>query len=297
MTTFPVTLSRMPELVVAEDNTGLKKLWLQAMQAPLLSSEEEYDLAKRYRDHNDLEAAHKLVHAYLRLVLKTAREYVNYRLNLADLVQEGTVGLMHAVKKFDPDRGNRLSSYAIWWIRAAIHDYILRSWRMVRIATTQLKRKLFFKLRQAKSSLAPLSQDEAEELAIKFNTDAKTILDVDHRMSGADTSLNQSMFEDSGEIIDLIADERPDQEHLLSDRQQEQFRMSMIRQGLEQLSERERHIVSRRFLADKQDTLENLAQHHAISRERVRQIENRAMEKLRNFFNSVPESRDMIFEH
>ncbi|MBF0110435.1 MAG: RNA polymerase factor sigma-32 [Magnetococcales bacterium] len=297
MTTFPVAMPGLSDLVVAENNSGLRKFWQQAMHAPILTSEEEFRLARSYRENNDLDAAHKLVHSYLRLVLKTAREYLNYRLNLADLVQEGTVGLMHAVKKFDPDRGNRLSSYAIWWIRAAIHDFILRSWRMVRIATTQLKRQLFFKLRQAKSSLAPLSQEEAEELAIKFNTDAHTILDVDHRMGGGDTSLNQSILEDSGEMIDLIVDERPNQERLLSNRQQEEFRSALIRKGLDGLSERERYIVTRRFLAEKQDTLENLARHFAISRERVRQIENRAMEKLRSYFASIPaESRDLIFE-
>ncbi|HIJ83873.1 MAG: RNA polymerase, sigma 32 subunit, RpoH [Magnetococcales bacterium] len=297
MTTLPVSVSGLTEWAVAEDSSGLRKFWQQAMQAPILSGEEEYQLARRFREHNDLDAAHKLVHAYLRLVLKTAREYANYRLNLADLVQEGTVGLMHAVKKFDPERGNRLSTYAIWWIRAAIHDFILSSWRMVRIATTQLKRQLFFKLRQAKSSSAPLNREEALELAKKFGTDADTILDVDHRMGGADASLNQPVLEDSGEMLDLIVDERPNQEYLLSNRQQQKLQTAMVRQGLERLSERERRVVSCRFLADKQMTLESLAQEFAISRERVRQIENRAMEKLRVFFQSLPESRDLVFEN
>lgn len=294
MTTFPVAMPGLSELVVAEDNHGLRKFWQQATQAPILTSEEEYRLAKLYRDHDDLGAAHQLVHSYLRLVLKTAREYLNYRLNLADLVQEGTVGLMHAVKKFDPERGNRLSTYAVWWIRAAIHDFILRSWRMVRIATTQLKRQLFFKLRQAKTSLAPLNREEAEELAVKFCTDADTILDVDHRMAVADTSLNQPVFEDAGEMIDFIADERPDQEDALVSSQQQELRTAMVRRGMEQLSERERTIVFRRFLTDKPDTLENLAQKFAISRERVRQIETRAMEKLRSYFLAVPDSADLI---
>ncbi|MBF0414176.1 MAG: RNA polymerase factor sigma-32 [Magnetococcales bacterium] len=294
MTTFPVAMPGLNDVVVAEDNQGLRKFWQQAMQAPILTSEEEFRLARRYRDHGDLEAAHQLVHSYLRLVLKTAREYLNYRLNLADLVQEGTVGLMHAVKKFDPERGNRLSTYAIWWIRAAIHDFILRSWRMVRIATTQLKRQLFFKLRQAKTSLAPLNREEAEELAIKFSTDADTILDVDQRMAVADTSLNQPVLEDAAEMIDFIADERPDQENALVSCQERELRSAMVRRGLEMLTERERTIVFQRILTDKPETLENLAQKFAISRERVRQIETRAMEKLRSYFLAEPESADLI---
>lgn len=296
MTTFPVALPGHSEMVVAEDNSGLRKFWQQATQAPVLSSEEEYDLAKRFREQDDLDAAHQLVRAYLRLVLKTAREYMNYRLNLADLVQEGTVGLMHAVRKFDPDRGNRLSTYAIWWIRAAIHDYILRSWRMVRIATTQIKRQLFFKLRQAKSTLGPLSHEEAEELAAKFHTDVATILDVDQRMAGADTSLNQPVHEDSGDMIDLIADTRPNQERRMVSHQQDEMRVALVQRGLETLSERERHIVTQRHFAERQETLEDLAQKYSISRERVRQIENRAMEKLRTFFRSIPESKELVFE-
>lgn len=293
MTKLPMAYKGVSELAVRDDSAGLRKLWQQALRAPILSCEEEYQLAKHYREHDDLDAAHKLVHAYLRLVFKTAREYHNYRLSLADLVQEGTVGLMHAVKRFDPERGSRLSSFAIWWIRAAIHDFILRSWRMVRIATTQLKRQLFFKLRQAKSSLAPLSREEAEELAIKFSTDADTILDVDHRMSGADASLNQPVFEGAGEVIDTIADDRPDQEHLLVADQQHELRSVLVRQGLARLSERERVIVTQRFLSDRQETLESLAQKFAVSRERVRQIEARAMEKLRDFFGGIPDSREL----
>ncbi len=145
-----------------------KKFLREAYQAPMLTKEQEYEYANRLHEHNDLEAAHKLINSYLRYVVKIAREYRNYNLNLADMVQEGTVGLMQAVKKFDPTRGNRLSTYAIWWIRAAIHDYVLRSWRMVKIATTQLKRQLFFKLRQAKESSALLTFSEAEELSKKI---------------------------------------------------------------------------------------------------------------------------------
>ncbi len=293
MTTLPVAIHRPSDLAVHEDGGGFQKFLRQALRAPLLTDTEEHRLAVRYRDQGDLDAAHQLVHAYLRLVLKTAREYLNYRLPLADLVQEGTVGLMQAVKKFNPDRGARLGSYAVWWIRAAIHDYIIRSWRMVKIATTQLKRQLFFKLRQAKSDSAPLVREEAEELANRFGTDADTILEVDGRMAGADASLNQPVLEDADEWLDLIADQRPDQEKVLECRQHDRMVGTLIQKGIGLLNPRERDIVLDRFLAEKPATLNRLAQRHDISRERVRQIEKRALEKLRQFFKTIPEAREL----
>lgn len=293
MTTFPVAVHRSHDLAIREGGSGFQRLLRQAQQAPLLSEEEERRLAVRYRKQNDLDAAHRLVHAYLRLVVKTAQEYRNYQLPLADLVQEGTAGLMQAVKKFDPDRGVRLATYAIWWIRAAIHDFILRSWRMVRIATTRLRRQLFFKLRQTKGSLAPLNREEAEELARKFGTDAETILEVDSRMGVADTSLNQPVLEDSVELLDLIADQRPNQEHELLDAQQAALTASLIRRGIDRLNPREQAVVRERFLTEAPVTLEALAQRFGVSRERVRQIEKRALEKLRLFFQIAPEAREL----
>ncbi|MBF0627559.1 MAG: RNA polymerase factor sigma-32 [Magnetococcales bacterium] len=293
MTTNLPALHRSFDLNTAENGAGFRQFVQHAFQAPILTAEEEFALATRFKQENDLEAAHKLVHAYLRLVLKIAREYGNYHLHLPDLVQEGTVGLMHAVKKFDPNLGNRLSSYAVWWIRAAIHEFILNSWRMVKIATTQLKRQLFFKLRQAKDSPLPLNWEEAEELARKFGTDATTILEIDGRMSGADSSLNQTVLEDEGEIINLIPDHRPNQEHAVMTREQHLRTRSLLQQGLNRLNPREQMIITQRFLTDRQKTLDTLATSLSISRERVRQIEKRALEKLRAFFDTIPDGREL----
>lgn len=295
MTTLPVTAHRSTALAIQEGGLGFQQFVHKTMQAPILSEEEEYDLATRFRQKNDLEAAHKLVHAYLRLVLKTAKEYIGYRLALPDLVQEGTVGLMHAVKSFDPDRGSRLSTYAIWWIRAAMHDFILRAFRMVKIATTRVKRQLFFKLRQTKASAAPLNREEAEVLAKKFGTDVETILDVDGRMNGADASLNQPMLnEEGGEWIEHIPDQRPNQEHRLMASEQKQHMKTMIQKGLDHLNPREQQIVSARYLLENPQTLEALAQMFSISRERVRQVEKRALEKLRAFFQAAPEGEALV---
>lgn len=292
MTALSVAHARSGTLAIHGHGAGFQDFVHRALQAPFLTAEEEYALAVRFREQDDLEAAHALVHAYLRLVIKTAREYLHYPVSLPDLVQEGTVGLMYAVRKFDPQRGNRLAAYAVWWIRAAIHDLILRSWRMVRIATTQVKRQLFFKLRQSKLSGALLSREEAEELAKRFGTDPETIQEVDSRMTGADESLNQSITDDAGEWLDQIPDHRPNPERALLSQEQSQRTHTLIRAGLQQLTPREQWIVSSRFLEEPPPTLDALAQQLSISRERVRQVEKRALEKLRAFFHAVPDGRE-----
>ncbi|MBF0587739.1 MAG: RNA polymerase factor sigma-32 [Magnetococcales bacterium] len=294
MTTTSVAITRSSDLVAFDNSSGFQTFFQQAMNAPMLSAEEEFQLATRYRECDDLDAAHKLVQSYLRLVLKTAREYLHYKLSLPDLVQEGAMGLMVAVKRFDPKRGARLATYAIWWIRASIHDFILRSWRMVKIATTQLKRKLFFKLRQAKASAAPLNYDEAAELAEKFGTDAETILEVDDRMVGGDVSLNQPVLDDAGEMIHLLEDQRPDQEYELLSMQQKELMASLIQQGMERLNDREQVVISERLLAEDPATLAILSKRFSVSRERIRQIEKRGLEKLRTFFQTKPEARDLV---
>ncbi|ABK45568.1 RNA polymerase, sigma 32 subunit, RpoH [Magnetococcus marinus MC-1] len=293
MTTQSVAISRPAELALGQGEEGFQRFLKQAAQAPMLSADEEYQLATNYRRHNDLEAAHRLVHAHLRLVLKIAREYLYYRSSLPDLVQEGSIGLMHAVKKFDAQRGNRLATYAVWWIRAAIHDFILNTAHMVKVATTKLKRHLFFKLRQAKSSLAPLNQQEAEELAVKFATDAQTILEMDSRLAGADSSLNQPLFDEGGELIELLEDERPNQELQLQSAQQQQRLGRLVKQGLKQLNEREQAIIISRFMGEHAEPREQLAQRFQISGERVRQIEQRAMAKLRSYFQSQPDAQEL----
>ncbi|MBF0381618.1 MAG: RNA polymerase factor sigma-32 [Magnetococcales bacterium] len=277
-------------------DSGFQKFLKEAYQAPMLSQAQEYEYATRLREKNDLEAAHLLINSYLRYVVKVAREYRNYNLSLSDMVQEGTLGLMQAVKKFDPTRGNRLASYAIWWIRAAIHDYILRSWRMVKIATTQLKRQLFFKLRQAKESSALLTVVEAEELSKKFATDTQTILEVDSRMSGSDTSLNQPLLDGSGEMINLIEDQRPNQEASVIANDQKDKIHGFLKRGIEQLNPREQLIISSRFLQSQSETLETLSAKLSISRERVRQIEGAALKKLKKFFQDIPGGHDLVLE-
>lgn len=295
MTNLPVAIHCSTALAIQEGGVGFQQFIQQASQAAYLSAEEELELATRFQQKNDIEAAHKLVHAYLRLVLKTAKEYLGYRMNLPDLVQEGTIGLMHAVKNFDPMRGNRLASYAIWWIRAAIHDLIIRSWRMVKIATTRIKRKLFFKLRQTKVSTALLNREEAEELAQKFGTDAETIMEMDSRMSGSDQSLNQpTLDDDDGEWIECIPDQRPNQEHKLISYEQKQQLSKRIKEGLDLLNSREQSIISARYLAETPQTLDTLAKTFCVSRERVRQIEKRALEKLRTFFQTIPEGQAWV---
>ncbi|MBF0096047.1 MAG: RNA polymerase factor sigma-32 [Magnetococcales bacterium] len=293
MMRLPVTTPALTTTGQIEDN-GFRQFVRHAMEAPILSAEEEVQLATRFRTINDLDAAHQLVHAYLRLVIKTAREYVHYRISLPDLVQEGTVGLMHAVKQFDPERGARLASYAIWWIRAAIHDLILRSWRMVKIATTRMKRQLFFKLRQNKDSSALLTRQEAAELAAKFATDVETILEVDGRMIGGDESLNQPLLEEGEEWIEQIPDHRPNQEMQMLSMDRQKWLQRLVRNGFEQLNEREQQIVSARYLAEEPQTLDTLAQTLSISRERVRQLEKRALEKLRTFLLAEPAAQELL---
>ncbi len=290
MSALPVAYPFATDLVLHGQEQGFIAFVRRALQAPILSAEEELHLATQLHEGSERqarEAAHALVHAYLRLVIKTARDYLHYRVSLPDLVQEGTVGLMMAIRKFDPRRGNRLAAYAVWWIRASIHEFILRSWRMVRIATTQIKRQLFFKLRQSKLSAARLNRDEAEELAQRFGTDAETILEVDGRMISPDESLNQSLTEEGDEWLEQIPDQRPNPERALIFSEQSRQQSAMIRDGLQQLTPREQSIVAARFLSEEPPTLDALAQKFSISRERVRQVEKRALEKLRSIFTAA----------
>ncbi|MBF0610653.1 MAG: RNA polymerase factor sigma-32 [Magnetococcales bacterium] len=285
----------MSQSLVVSHGLEFQTFLEQVNAAPILSVEEEQDLAWRFRRHQDLQAAHNLVCSHLRLVVKTAREYLGYGFPLPDLVQEGSLGLMLAVKRFDPERSARLSTYALAWIRATIHEFILRSWSMVKIATTQLKRKLFFKLRSAKQDFALLTEEEAGELASRFGTDTATILEVDARMAQRESSLNrQTMEEDGSELIELIPDRRPNQEMQLMGRQQGQVMNQALYQALDQLDERERTIVEARLMTEKEATLEELAQRYSISRERVRQIEKRALEKLRAYLQSSPAVREIL---
>ncbi|MBF0159191.1 MAG: RNA polymerase factor sigma-32 [Magnetococcales bacterium] len=293
-TNMPIALNRSYELDTVSHDAEFRKFLHRAYHAPLLTAEEEVDLSNRLRQEQDLQAAHELVFSHLRLVIKIAREYLGYRLPLPDLVQEGTLGLMHAVKLFEPERGVRLATYAVWWIRASIHDFVLRSWSIVKIATTQLKRQLFFKLRQMKESAFPMTADEAELLAKKFGTTSSVILEMDGRMVGSDSSLNHAVFDDSGEMLDMIADERPNQEVQILEREKTEVLNGTLHQALQHLDPRERMIVQERFVSGSPKTLEAIGQTLSVSRERVRQLEQRALEKLRVFLMNSPAARDII---
>ncbi|MBF0621664.1 MAG: RNA polymerase sigma factor RpoH [Magnetococcales bacterium] len=247
---------------------------------PFLTQTEEYDLAVRYWENQDRDAAHTLVTSYLRYVVKIAREYNGYGLKMMDLIQEGSIGLMRAVKKFDPYKGFRLATYAMWWIRASIQEYVLRSWSLVKIATTTAQRKLFFNLRKSKETIDRLDQSEAQVIGERLGVSTELVLEMDGRLSGPDDSLNRQAIEGGDEIQDLLTDNKADQEATMLSHESTYLRKEMITQALSQLNEREQIIIQRRIMTDKATTLEALGQEMGVSRERIRQLEKRALQKL-----------------
>jgi RNA polymerase sigma-32 factor len=266
---------------------GAGRLVAQARRFPLLEPLEEYMLAKRWREHGDSAAAHRLVTSHLRLVAKIALGYRGYGLPIAEVISEGNVGLMHAVKRFDPDRGFRLSTYAVWWIRASIQEFILRSWSLVRIGTTGNQRKLFFNLRKAKSRISALDDgdmrpDQVKTLARRLGVPEHDVIEMNRRLGG-DASLNAPIRADgqSGEWQDWLVDEAPSPERAIAESEETDLRRKALGEALGVLNERERRIFAARRLAEEPLTLEELAGELGVSRERVRQIEARAFEKVR----------------
>jgi len=266
---------------------GAGRLVAQARRFPLLEPQEEYMLAKRWREHADSAAAHRLVTSHLRLVAKIALGYRGYGLPIAEVISEGNVGLMHAVKRFDPDRGFRLSTYAIWWIRASIQEFILRSWSLVRIGTTGNQKKLFFNLRKAKSRISALEDgdmrpDQVEALARRLGVPEHDVIEMNRRLGG-DASLNAPIRADgqSGEWQDWLVDEAPSPERAIAESEETDLRRKALGEALGVLNERERRIFAARRLAEEPITLEGLAGALGVSRERVRQIEARAFESVR----------------
>jgi len=253
---------------------------------PMLSPEEEYQLAKRWKDEGDQEAAHKLVTSHLRLVAKIAMGYRGYGLPLGELISEGNVGMMQAVKRFDPDRGFRLATYAMWWIRAAIQEYILHSWSLVKMGTTAAQKKLFFNLRRLKGQMAALEEgdlqpEQVAKIARTLDVPEQDVVSMNRRLASPDHSLNAPVRADSeGEWQDWLVDEQESQETELAEREDLSNRRMLLGEALKTLNERERHILIERRLKDEPTTLEELSQQYGISRERVRQIEVRAFEKL-----------------
>jgi RNA polymerase sigma-32 factor len=264
---------------------------------PMLEPEEEYMLAKRWKEAEDPEAAHRLVTSHLRLVAKIAMGYRGYGLPLSELISEGNVGMMQAVKRFDPDRGFRLATYAMWWIRAAIQEYILRSWSLVKLGTTANQKKLFFNLRKAKNKIGAieegdLTREHVETLTDQLGVSAQELTEMNRRLSGPDSSLNAPLRSDSeSEWQDWLADDTLDQETRMADREELGERHTLLTTALDELTERERDIIQARRLQDEPATLEELSQKYGISRERVRQIEVRAFEKLQKQMKSALNDR------
>ncbi len=265
---------------------GLSRYFREVWTFPILEPEEEYMLAQRWRDHGDTDAAHKLVTSHLRLVAKMAMKYRGYGLPMADLVSEGNIGLMKAVKKFEPERGFRLSTYAMWWIRAAITEYILRSWSMVKLGTIAAQKKLFFSLRKLKNKMkimdtGELKPHEVTKLARAMDVPEKEIIDMNRRLAARDVSLNTPLSDDEGmEFQDTLVDGKPSPEALAGDREELDQRRRYLEQALATLPERERHIFTERHLKDDPVTLEVLGKHYGVSRERIRQLEVRAFDKV-----------------
>ena len=266
---------------------GAGRLVAQARRFPMLEAQEEYMLAKRWCEHGDTAAAHRLVTSHLRLVAKMALGYRGYGLPIAEVISEGNVGLMHAVRRFDPDRGFRLSTYAIWWIRASIQEFILRSWSLVRIGTTGNQKKLFFNLRKAKSKISALDEgdmrpDQVKALARRLGVPEHDVIEMNRRLGG-DASLNAPIRADgeAGEWQDWLVDEAPSPERAVAESEEIDLRRKALDEALSALNDRERRIFAARRLAEEPITLEQLADELGISRERVRQIEVRAFEKVR----------------
>ncbi len=268
---------------------GLAQYFQEIWKFPILPGEEEQSLATRWRDHGDVDAAHKLVTSHLRLVAKIAMGYRGYGLPVADLISEGNIGLMKAVKKFEPERGFRLSTYAMWWIRASITEYILRSWSLVKTGTLSAQKKLFFGLGRIKTKLnildgGELDPDQARLVAENLDVSERDVIEMDRRLSSRDLSLNAPRSHEDGdgaEFQDGLMDESPSPEALTADREESRYRMGLLERAMEQLNERERHIISERRLSDDPMTLEELGRIYGISRERIRQLEERAFNKIR----------------
>jgi RNA polymerase sigma-32 factor len=267
---------------------GLNRYLSEIKKFPILAPEEEYMLAKRWREHGDTDAAAKLVNSHLRLVAKIAMGYRGYGLPVSELISEGNIGLMQGVKKFEPDRGFRLATYAMWWIRASIQEFILRSWSLVKMGTTAAQKKLFFNLRRMKNQIEAFEEGDLKpadvaKIAKDLGVTEEEVISMNRRMGmGGDTSLNAPLrdTEGEGQWQDFLVDPDPLQDEILAEDQESRVRHDLLMDALETLNEREKHILTERRLTDEPKTLEELSQVYGVSRERIRQIEVRAFEKL-----------------
>jgi RNA polymerase sigma-32 factor len=276
---------------------NLSRYLQEIRKFPMLTPEEEFMLAKRWKEHEDPEAAHRLVTSHLRLVAKIAMGYRGYGLPVSELISEGNVGMMQAVKRFDPDRGFRLATYAMWWIRAAIQEYILHSWSLVKMGTTAAQKKLFFNLRKLKGQLqaieeGDLSPENVRKIATELDVPEADVVSMNRRLAAPDHSLNAPLRADSeGEWQDWLVDDNDSQEQKLGERQELGIRRDLLAKAMTHLNERERRILTERRLKENPTTLEDLSQQYGISRERVRQIEVRAFEKLQKAIKAAAAER------
>jgi RNA polymerase sigma-32 factor len=279
---------------------GLSRYLTEIRKFPMLAKDEEFMLAKRWREHQDPDAAHRLVTSHLRLVAKIAMGYRGYGLPIGEVISEGNVGLMQAVKKFEPDKGFRLATYAMWWIRASIQEYILRSWSLVKMGTTAAQKKLFFNLRKAKSEISALEEgdlrpEQVSAIATKLGVLDSEVISMNRRLAGPDASLNAPLRADSeNEWQDWLEDkDAVSQETQLAEDEEKQIRMSLLEEAMTELTDRERHILTERRLKDDPTTLETLASEYGVSRERVRQIEVRAFEKLQRAMRAAAAEQNL----
>ncbi len=288
-------------LSVMSPDGGLSRYLTEIRKFPMLAKDEEFMLAKRWREHEDPAAAHRLVTSHLRLVAKIAMGYRGYGLPIGEVISEGNVGLMQAVKKFEPDKGFRLATYAMWWIRASIQEYILRSWSLVKMGTTAAQKKLFFNLRKAKSEISALEEgdlrpEQVSAIATKLGVLDSEVISMNRRLSGPDASLNAPLRADSeNEWQDWLEDkEQVSQETRLAEDEEKSLRMGLLQVAMTELTDRERHILTERRLKDDPSTLEALAAEYGVSRERVRQIEVRAFEKLQRAMRAAAIEQNLV---
>jgi len=288
-------------LSVMSPDGGLSRYLTEIRKFPMLPKDEEFMLAQRWKEHQDSDAAHKMVTSHLRLVAKIAMGYRGYGLPIGEVISEGNVGLMQAVKKFEPDKGFRLATYAMWWIRASIQEYILRSWSLVKMGTTAAQKKLFFNLRKAKSQIeafqdGDLRPEQVSAIATKLGVLDSEVISMNRRLSGPDASLNAPLRSDSeSEWQDWLADDdQVSQETVVAENEEKSLRMGLLQEAMVELTDRERHILTERRLKDDPTTLEDLASQYGVSRERVRQIEVRAFEKLQKNMREAAIAKNMV---
>ncbi len=292
--------SRLPSVPQLDPESNLSRYLQDIRKFPILEKEQEFMLAKSWREHGDSDAAHQLVTSHLRLVAKIAMGYRGYGLPMGELISEGNVGMMQAVKRFDPDRGFRLATYAMWWIKASIQEYILHSWSLVKIGTTAAQKKLFFNLRRIKGEIQAMEEgdlvpENVKEIATRLNVPETEVISMNRRMAGFDNSLNAPLRADSeGEWQDWLVDDTESQETLLAESEELEKRRDLLHGALETLNDRERHILVERRLSEDPLTLEQLSKQFGISRERVRQIEVRAFEKLQKSMRTAAIEKRLI---